>query len=106
MELETGELYRITNCHRQAGSTTKHSPSNPMQVLVIYETSMWNKRLLLPQEWLEMYASMWWISWGRLQHSTHKFALTKKLFWLNEKEVSAHCFCCNFLVVQLLQKKK
>ena len=65
--LENGELYSITNSHRQGGGATKHSSSDPMQIQAIYEKSMWNKRLLLPQEWSEMYASM---SWGRLQLST------------------------------------
>ena len=58
MGLETGELYSIANSHRQGGGATKHSPSDLMQVQAIYEKSTWNKRLLLPQEWSEMYASM------------------------------------------------
>ena len=77
MGLETGELYSITNSHIQGGGTTKHSPSDLMQVQDIYKKSMWNKRLLLLQEWSEMYASMWWMSWGRLQQSTCKFAELK-----------------------------
>ena len=38
--LETGELYAITNSHRQGGGTTKHSSSDPMQVQAIYEKSI------------------------------------------------------------------
>ena len=55
MRFKTGELYFITNSHRQGGDTIKHSPSYPMQVLANYKKSKWNKRLLLSQEWSEMY---------------------------------------------------
>ena len=44
-----------------------------MQVQAIYKTFMWNKRLLLRQEWSEMYVSMLWMSPGRLQQLTYKF---------------------------------
>ena len=55
--------WKLENCilspRRQGGGAIKHFPSDPMQVQAIYEKPMWNKRLLLSQEWPEMYASMW-----------------------------------------------
>ena len=73
-KLFSGRITHSTiNSHKQEGGTTKHSPRDPTQVQAIYEKSIWNKHLLLRQEWSGMYASMWCMSWGRLQQSTYKF---------------------------------